>query len=549
MRKFLFLFFAGLFLTQAQVNEQTTAKNHENKPKLVVGIVVDQMRYDYLTRFYSKYGEGGFKRIMNDGFNMKNAHYNYIPTYTAVGHTSIYAGTTPTNHGIISNSWYDKYAKEGIYCVDDSNYNTVGTNSDEGKKSPHRLQTTTVTDQVHLGQNNNGKVISVAIKDRSAILPGGHTANGAFWFDGGDQGKWVTSTFYMDKLPSWVAKYNTSGDVDKLMSKPWETYYPIETYTESIADDNPYERKFKGEEKPTFPHDVPNLRKTNKNYSLIKAIPAGNTMTKNFAEAAILGENLGKSEFVDFLAVSFSSTDYVGHQFGVDSKEIEDTYIRLDKDLEEFFNFLDKEVGKGNYTLFLTADHAAVQVPSYLNSLKIPGGYFDDEVFANYVNDITENYFGSREIVENISNFQIFLNAEEVRELKLNKAYVQQVIADEIINFKGVYKSVTAQALQSSSFDYGILDLLQKGYNQKFSGDILFVPTPATISYPKHGSTHGSGYSYDTHVPMIFYGVGINQGTSMNYYPIIDIAPTISTLIGVEYPNGNTGQPISEVLE
>ena len=529
----------------------TIERKSSQKPKLVVGIVIDQMRYDYLTRFADKYGEDGFKRIINDGYSLENAHYNYIPTFTAVGHTSIYTGTTPTNHGIISNSWYDKYLKKSIYCVDDSNYKTVGNDGDGGKKSPYRMLTTTVTDQIRLAQNMNGKTIGIAIKDRSAILPAGHSANGAYWFDGGAKGQWISSSFYMNELPNWVQEFNKNGKADEYLSKPWETLYDIETYTESIVDDNGFEMTFKGQEKPVFPHDIPALRSKNNDYSILKAIPAGNSFTADFAKAAIINEKLGKGKHTDFLTVSFSSTDYVGHQFGVASKEIEDTYLRLDKDLANFFTFLDKEVGNQNYTLFLTADHAAVQVPKYLKSVKIPANYFSFEKFKEYVNNITLKHFKSDKIVENISNFQIFLDKDKIASLNLDANIVAQKIADEAINYKGVYKSVTARTLQTTTFTNGILNSLQNGYNQKFSGDVLLVPNPSTLSiyYKKGGTSHGSGYSYDTHIPMIFYGNGIKKGSSKKKYEIIDIAPTIASFLQIEFPNGNTGKIINEVLK
>lgn len=525
-------------------------KKDPKKPKLVIGIVIDQMRYDYLTRFASKYGKDGFNRLLNGGFSLENAHYNYIPTYTAVGHASIYTGTTPVNHAIISNNWYDKYLKETIYCVDDSNYKTVGNDGNGGEKSPQRMLTTTVTDQLRLAQNMNGKTIGIAIKDRSAILPAGHTANAAYWFDGGSKGDWITSSYYLNKLPNWVRKFNNSKIVDNYLAQPWETLYDINTYTESIADDNNFEMSFKGEEKPVFPHDIPKLKSKNNNYSIIKAIPAGNSLTTDFAKAAIIGENLGKSDYTDFLAVSYSSTDYVGHQFGVASKEVEDTYLRLDKDLANFFQFLDTQVGEGNYTLFLTADHAAVQVPKFLKSVKIPANYFSYKKFKEYVNNITLKYFKSDELVENISNFQIFLDKEKIEELKLNANEVVQRITDQVINYKGIYKSVTARTLQTTSFTSGILNSLQNGYNQKFSGDILLIPNPSTLStyYKDGGTSHGSGYSYDTHIPIIFYGNGIKKGASKKKYEIIDIAPTISNLLQIEFPNGSTGKIIEEVL-
>ena len=442
-----------------------------------------------------------------------------------------------------------KYKKEYIYVVDDKKFETIGSGTKEGKKSPNRLVASTVADELKIAQNFEGKTIGVAIKDRSAILPVGHSANAAYWFDGGSKGEWITSSYYMDALPNWVTEFNKSGKADEYLSHPWETLYDIETYTESVADDNNFEETFKGQENPVFPHDIPALRKSNKNFSILKALPAGNNFTTDFAKAAIINEKLGKGEHTDFLALSYSSTDYVGHQFGVGSKEIEDTYLRFDKDLEGFLNFLDTEVGKNNYSLFLTADHAAVHVPAYLNSLKIPGGLFSVKKFNNYLNDITLKHFGSADLIENISNFQIFLNRDNIEKLKLDYYKVCDVISNASISYEGIYKSVTAKTMQTNTFTSGILNTLQNGYNQKFSGDVLLVPNPATIKYSKKGSTHGSGYSYDTHVPLIFYGNGIKKGSSKKKYTITDIAPTIANLLQIEFPNGNTGEIIEEVLK
>lgn len=519
------------------------------RPKLVVGIVVDQMRYDYLTRFYNKYGSDGFKRIIDGGFSCENGHYNYIPTYTAVGHTSIYTGTTPKYHGIIGNNWYQKYEKKYIYCVDDGDFKSIGA-EDGGRKSPRRLMSTTIGDELKMAQNKKGKVIGLSIKDRSAILPAGHAADGSYWFQGKDVGKFITSSYYMESLPKWVRDFNKNGKAKEYLNSTWNTLYDISTYTESIGDNNKFEGLFNGKESPTFPYDLKKLKKDNDNYDLLKAVPYGNSIVRDFAEAAIIGENLGQTENVtDFLAVSFSSTDYVGHQFGVDSKEIEDTYLRLDQDLAAFFIFLDEKIGQGNYTLFLTADHAAVQVPSYLQTLKIPSGYFDHKDFKNKTNAHLLARYKSEDLIENISNFQIFLNKEKVKELGLEANEIAQYLVDEAINYKGVYKALTARTMQTSNFTDGVLHLLQNGYNQKFSGDVLLLPNPATIMYSKTGSTHGSGYNYDTHVPIIFYGKGIKKGVVKRHVNIIDIAPTISNLLEITFPNANTGKVIEEVLE
>lgn len=519
------------------------------KSKLVVGIVIDQMRYDYLTKYANRYGKDGFNRILKNGFSLENAHYNYIPTYTAVGHASIYAGTTPSEHGIISNNWYDKFLKKSIYCVDDTAYKTIGNNGKNGQKSPKRLYTSTIPDQLHLAQNMRGKTIGISIKDRSAILPVGHTANAAYWYDGDNYNTWITSTFYTNKLPKWVKDFNVNNKADVYLNNTWETLYDIKSYTNSRNDNNIFEGKLAGQKTPTFPKDLKVLRIKNGNFNLLKTVPAGNTFTADFAKAAIIGENLGKNKYTDFLAISFSSTDYIGHKYGVAAIETEDTYLRLDKDLADFFQFLDQQVGKNNYTLFLTADHAAVHIPAYLQSLKIPAHYFSTKKFKDFLLKVTKKYFNSVELIENISNYQIFLNKEKIESLGFEVNTVAQKLAEEVVSFNEIYKAVTARTLQTTHFSIGILNSLQNGYNQKLSGDVLMIPNPATLSRERKGTSHGSGYSYDTHVPIIFYGNGIKQGTSTKKYNITDIAPTIANLLKIEAPNGTNGIVIDEVLK
>lgn len=544
MKKLVFISIVVALIFGCKKNEKP-----QQKPKLVVGIIVDQMRYDYLTRFKNRFGEGGFKRLLNNGYSLENAHFNYIPTYTAVGHASVYTGTTPENHGIISNDWYDKFEKRSIYCVTDTTYRSVGTTTNKGRRSPYRMMSSTITDQLHLAQNKNGKTIGIAIKDRSAILPAGHSGNAAYWYNGGKEGKFITSSYYMDELPTWVKEFNDKKVPAKYLSDSWETLYDINTYTKSREDNNDFESLFDGKQTPTFPYNLNELMKENGGLGLISATPFGNSLTLDFAMEAIEKENLGKSEYTDFLSVSFSSTDYVGHQFGPASVEIEDTYLRLDKELEKLLNYLDDKVGKDNYTVFLTADHAAVHNPNYLKSLKIPAHYLDTKKFRDFVLNVTEKYFNSVELIENASNYQIFLNKEKIESKGFSVNEVAQKLADEVVNYEGIYKAVTARTLQTTHFTSGILHHLQNGYNQKYSGDVMMIPYPATLTGRTRGTSHGSGYSYDTHVPIIFYGNGIKQGSSKKKYSIIDIAPTVANLLKIEAPNSTTGIIIDELLK
>ncbi len=543
--------FAILTLTtfgQTKVDLTTGSNSQTTNPKLVVGIVVDQMRYDYLTRFSNRFGEGGFKRLMNEGFDCQNNHFNYIPTYTAPGHASVFTGTTPATHGIIGNDWYDKDGGEEVYCVSDKNYQTVGAPDKSGQMSPHRLKVSTVTDQLRLHTQFRSKTIGIAIKDRGAILPAGHTANAAFWFDGGEAGKWVTSTYYLDKLPDWAVNFNQSGKVESYM-KPWATLYDVGTYVESGPDDNAYEGLFKGEAKPTFPHDLPKLRKENKNFDILKSTAYGNSITTDFAIAAVTGEQLGKGKETDFLTLSYSSPDYVGHMFGVNSVEVEDTYLRLDRDLERFMSFLDTEVGKGNYLVFLTADHGAVDVPAYLSGHKIPAGYFDSSSFKKYLKEFSAQKFEGNDLIKNISNKQVFFDEKLISEKDYDLDDVEEAFAQAILKYPKIAEVYTATAMRNTDFSKGAANLLQNGYNQKRSGNVLYTLKSGVINYSKTGSTHGSGYDYDTHVPLLFYGWGISQGSTVRKTNITDIAPTIAALLGISMPDGTTGIPLEFVMD
>lgn len=527
----------------------------QKRPKLIIGIVVDQMRYDYLLRFKDKFGSKGFNKIIAEGTTFENGHFNYIPTYTAVGHTSIYTGTTPKNHGIIGNNWYDKFEKKSIYVVDDINYNTIGSTSKSGKKSPYRLIASTVADQLKISQDFKGKSIGIAIKDRSAILPVGHTADIAYWFDGGNIGKWISSSFYAKSLPNWVNKYNTKNKatLDSYLSSPWITNLKIEDYNECTTDNNHYEAHFKGEENPVFPHDLNKLKNQNGNYNLLKSTPYGNTITLDFAKEIIHNENLGKDKVnSDFLAISLSSTDYIGHKFGPASLEIEDTYIRLNQDLDNFIESLNKNVGKKNYVLFLTADHAVVQIPRYLMDNKAPGGYFSNKTLYKKLTEFTLNKYNSPKIIENISNNQIFLNYKTISTLALNIEDIENSIIEEIINYKNIHKAVSAHTLQRAEFNNAPLSLLQEGYNQKKSGNILFTLEPTIIgeNYIKGGTTHGTGYNYDTHVPILFYGANIAKGKIIKRpVNITQIAPTLSNILQIQEPNMSSLNILTEIFK
>jgi predicted AlkP superfamily pyrophosphatase or phosphodiesterase len=526
---------------------QKSEKQIAQSPKLIVGIVVDQMRYDYLYKYWDKYGNDGFKKLLREGYNCKNTNFNYMPTFTAPGHASIYTGTTPAIHGIIANEWYVLKDYKKVYCTEDNSVSTVGSTSAAGKMSPKNMLTTTFGDELRIASNFKSKVIGISLKDRGAILPAGHSANAAYWYDA-LTGNWITSTFYMQDLPNWVRQFNDSKLAEKYLSQAWNTLLPIEQYTESLADDNPYEEPFKGQAKPVFPHNLPEIKKL-QGLDLLRKTPFGNSFTKDFAIETIKNENLGKGPATDVLAISFSSPDYIGHQFGPHSIEVQDNYLRFDKDLAELITFFEKNLGKDNFLLFLTADHGAAQNPSFLTAAKIPAGNFEHGPSFYSLKDFFNKKYGEADWLLNYSNEQIFFNRELIRERGLSLLEMQELAKQHLINFPGIANVYTRNEMLSTFFNWGPAALVQKGYNQQRSGDIVLVLEPGWMEYKKHGTTHGTVYSYDTHIPLLWYGWKVKRGESSEPIFINDIAPTISLMLNISMPNGTTGIPIKAIVD
>lgn len=428
-----FLFFGCLSAGKAQQhNSEATSYIPQNRPKLVVGIIVDQMRFEYISRFWNKFGDDGFKRLINNGTLFTNTHYNYFPTYTSPGHASIFTGTTPSTHGIVGNHWYVRELGDDIYVVSDSTVQTVGASDDTGKMSPEHLLSTTVTDELKKAVKGS-KVIDVSIKDQAAILPSGHIADGAFWYDY-DTGNFITSTYYMPKLPRWLQAFNERNLPQKYSRETLKVLLPIDEYTESHKDNSLYEGAFVVEEAPVFPHQMAG------SISRIITSPYGNLLVEKLAKAAVKGANFGQDSITDFLTVSFSSTDYVGHRFGPESIEAEDTYLRLDRYLADFLTFLDKNVGNGNYLLFLTADHGAVQVPASLVDRGLPGGYFDHDEALDALEGYLSQQYGSEDWILDYDNQQMYLNRKLIEKKGLQLKMLQHKVARVLIQFDGLHQ-------------------------------------------------------------------------------------------------------------
>jgi arylsulfatase A-like enzyme len=534
------LFFGSIF-----------AQKTEQQPKIMVGIVIDQMCYDYLYRYQHLYTTGGFNRLLTKGTNCRNTQYNYVPTYTAPGHASIYTGTTPSNHGIVGNDWYLRDKQKTVTSVSDERYQTVGS-ATGGQAAPMNLLTYTITDQLKLASPQS-KVISISIKDRSAILPGGHLSDGSYWFDY-QSGDFVTSTFYKQTLPSWVERFNNKFDPAKDL-RSWRLLLPESTYL--MADESPYEVVLTGKTSATFPYDFPAMIAAGASAtSLFTISPQANEVLTDFALAALEQENLGQDQFTDFLCISYSTPDIAGHAFGPYSRELEDMYARLDRELQRLFASLETRYGKDGFVLFLTADHAVVPVPEMLVKMKMPGGYFFMHDRLQVLRDDFIMKYNT-DLLENETNQNIYLNLAKIDSLHLDIDEVAAFAAAELRKWPEVKTVLTREQLRSgsASTDYWG-ELLRNGYDPSRSGEVIFLLQPGYLAKdhdePKahQGTSHGSAFNYDTHVPLLWYGKGIPAGLAL-YEPIqiIDISATLVHMLNLQRPGSMTGKPILPLLQ
>ncbi|HJV78512.1 MAG TPA: alkaline phosphatase PafA [Paludibacter sp.] len=519
-------------------------KTQLERPKLVVGIVVDQMRWDYLYRYYGKYETGGFKRLLNEGFSCENTMINYIPSVTAIGHTTIFTGSVPAIHGIAGNDWFDPKTGKSMYSADDSTVTAVGSNSKAGKMSPRNLLATTITDELRLATNFQSKVVGVSLKDRASIIPAGHNPTAAFWMDDA-AGKFITSSYYLSALPDWVNAFNDSKPIDKLLANGWNTLLPIDQYTESTADNVEWEGTLKGATQPVFPYDAKKAYATD--HGTLRQMPFGNTLTLQFAQAAVDGYKLGQEKTTDFLTINCASTDYAGHLFGPNAIEVEDVYLRLDRDLASFFAYLDKKVGKGNYLAFMAADHGAAQAEGFMKANKMPTGFLGKELETNLEKTL-EKEFGVNHLMFGVDNFQVTFNKIRIDSLKLDYEKIKAATVNFLQHQPGIQFAVDQDKISEASVPAPLKEMMINGYNQQRSGSVLMVTLPGWLPYySQKGTTHSVWNPYDTHIPLIFMGWNIAHGTTNRTTEMTDISATLAALLHIQMPSGCIGKPITEI--
>jgi predicted AlkP superfamily pyrophosphatase or phosphodiesterase len=523
---------------------ETFAQPRQEKPGLVVGICVDQMRWDYLQRFYHRFGERGFHRLAEEGFSFENAFINYAPSVTAAGHASIYTGAIPALHGIAANDWISDSANLPMNAVRDSAFITVGSETERGRAGPLRLWSSTIGDELKLAAQFSNKVFSVAWKDRASILPGGRGANAAFWFDE-KAGKWVSSSYYMSALPDWLENHNSKLNADSFLNINWNLLKAASGYVNHPEDAAPWEKNFPGEAKPAFPHVFSKDEKGG--YSNLGHSPQSQKLTFDLAKLLIEKERLGMGRQTDMLCLSLSALDLVGHLTGPNSLEVEDLLLRLDEELSIFMRFLDKRVGKDNYLLFLTSDHGVSHATGFLGEHHLSSGNLRLKSLVKDLNDSCNKKFGVEPVL-NIMHYQIYLDEEKVKrsgnDINLVEKHIIQIMKQ---------KDAVMQAFSYREFEKVIMPMEVKrmfanGYVAGRSGDIQIVLKPGYTDRFSQGGDHASWYNYDTKIPVLFYGWHIPAGRSFRRVSITDIAPTISALLGIQPPNAATGEVLEEVV-
>jgi len=537
-----------------------------DKPRLILQITVDQLRGDLPTRYYDRLGEGGFRYLWESGVVYRDAHHGHANTETIVGHATLATGAHPSTHGMVANLWFDRETGFTTYNVEDSNYRllTEGASVDADTeidptqraarsdgRSPAAILVSTFADELRSNTGGEAKVIGVSVKDRGAISMAGHSGT-AYWFSKAS-GEFVTSTYYLDRYPGWVTEFNAGKPARRYAGTEWRLLHERDTYLFGDSDDRPWETDVGGFGR-VFPHGYGDG--TSPYFTTwLTLSPAGDRIVLDFAKKALVGEKLGADETTDYLAVSFSSTDYVGHVFGPSSLEAEDNILQLDRTLAELLAFVDAEVGLDNVLVVLSADHGGPDSPGYLNSLGIPAGYVDPESWdrAAAIERIKSRFGLEGKLIETYDHPYLYFSADVKNDAGIDQEALEAAVVDELTRFPGVSVAVSSSALRRGNVpDTDLYRAVLNNFNSKRSGEIFIVFEPNWFINDFDGltvaSTHGSPWAYDTYVPIVFAGAGLTPAVVERRVHTVDVAPTLSAFLGIKPPSGSDGEPLVEVL-
>ncbi len=514
--------------------------------RLVVGIVIDQFRYDYLTRFEDQFVEGGFRRFLTQGANFTDNNYLHTPTYTAPGHATFMSGTTPALNGIIGNEWFDRETGRVTTSVSDGSVKQLGGKDGATGASPRRLIGSTLGDEMKLASRGKAKVIGVSLKDRSAILPAGKRPDGAYWFDG-STGNFVSSTYYFADLPEWVKRFNREQHPNRYFDKVWERLLPEAAYARSEPDDSAYEGTPAGR---VFPHVLKGEDKEPgaRFYGDFQASPFANDHLANLAKAAIENEGLGTDETADLLTISFSSNDLVGHEFGPYSQEVQDITLRTDRTLADLFTYIDQRIGLEHVVFALTADHGVAPVPEQVTA-KGYGGRLDGAAINNAIEKALDERFGEEKWVLNSGNGNIYFDLAAVERRKVAIEEVEKVGAATALSIKGIAACYTrSQIIFGSLPETRLAKSVALGFHPQRNGNLVIITDPFYLASRAPGTSHGTPYSYDTHVPLLLLGPGVRAGRYYQPSSPADIAPTLAAILRVDLPSNRLGRILGEAL-
>lgn len=546
----------GLVLSSGKTETSTQIAPLAGSVRLVLQITVDQLRGDLPQVFKNRFGKGGFRYLMDNGVFYVNAHYAHADTETGPGHATLVTGGQPAQHGIIGGDWWDSVKKKIIYSVEDDQYRVLSDyvdpdpNKSGGGRGPANLESTTIADEMYMASEHRSKIFAVSGKDRSAIIPGGR-AGKAFWISHGD---FVTSSFYYKEIPAWLTEWNKRKLSDSYRNKSWDLLQDRKTYWRADRDDMPWEETFAHLGR-TMPKILGN-KDDEKFYKGLEHTIVSDELVLAFTKDLISREQLGKDETPDYLSVSFSSTDYVGHTWGVNSLEAEDNILRVDRNLEDLFSYLDKNIGLDKTLIVLSADHGVADVSEYMQSFNYPAKRLDPQDFTKTVNEaLKKKYSTTDDLVQIFVYPYLYLNVDLIEKLKLNIQDVELATANEAMKYPGISFAATKSDIISGRMPFGHAHMPRIGntFHAKRSGNVHIVADQHAVlmHYPWNlkAGLHGSVYTYDTFVPIMFAVPGVSAKTISRPIGPHDIAPTIATFLGIKPPSGSVGTPLPEVVE
>lgn len=514
-------------------------------PKLVVVISIDQMRTEYLTRYWNKFQAGGFKKLVEEGSVCSNSQLDLHVQKISTGTATLFTGVYPATHGIVSDSWYDRLRKKEVNCIADDYYITVGSDSKEGEKSAAKLLSPTIGDLIRINTRNKSKVFSVALNDVSAVLSAGHAANGAYWFDT-QNGNMISSSYYVDIFPEWVRKFNEKQFAKTYTQREWSTLLPVKSYEESLADDYVLEKGYY-DKWNTFPYSMKKLKEKAGDYKFLKTTPFGNAIVRDFATNLILEENLGKDEYPDFLTLTFSSMDYENSSFGPASVEMEDTYLRLDQDIASLLDFVDKRIGKGNALVVLTSTCSSVYPVDYMKEeFNMPVGTFSPESAIALLKSFLNITYGQGDWIEVVGDQQLYFNRELLEKKNVSLADIQTKTANFINQFEGVKIALPSVSFEQGDYTKGQLAVIANSYNFKRSGDVLYQLEDGWQPVFKYQRTI---YNDNSNIPLIFYGNSVKHSHVRGKTRGEDVVPTILELLNMPVPDHCSGNIVEEILK